>query len=120
MTKSTRQIITYAAVAVLIAAAVVFGAIISKDNQVAQGSQTASPKASKTPKPTSIPYVSVTVTGEVNAPGKYKLQEGSVMQDLIEAAGGFGEYAQTDSVILDARLVDGQKIHISIDVEKIP
>ncbi|MCJ7805613.1 helix-hairpin-helix domain-containing protein [Patescibacteria group bacterium] len=58
----------------------------------------------------------VEISGQVEKPGVYKLQNGSRVEDLIVAAGGIS--AEADRVWLDktlnraAKLLDGQKLFI--------
>lgn len=57
-----------------------------------------------------LSFVYVHVGGAVVNPGLFELPEGSRVHDAIEAAGGFGEDANVDSVNLAELLVDGQQV----------
>jgi len=77
---------------------------------------TIQPTAEPTPPPTPKPipgYINVHVTGYVNYPGLVRLPEGSLVNDAIEAVGGFSEYADDRSVNLAATLVNGQQIIVN-------
>ncbi len=56
--------------------------------------------------------VAVHVKGEVKVPGYYELSYGSRIKDAIEYAGGLTENAETDSINLAQKLVDGQELII--------
>lgn len=55
----------------------------------------------------------VHVSGQVKEPGVYSLPEGSRVFDAVEAAGGFTELADRDSVNLAMTLMDEGKIYIA-------
>jgi competence protein ComEA len=57
-------------------------------------------------------HITVYVEGEVNTPGVYKLNEGSLVADAIEAAGGFSSNADHASVNLAASVRDASHIHV--------
>lgn len=60
--------------------------------------------------------IQVHVAGEVNKPGVYKLDEGSRIMDAVNAAGGFTDKADKNSLNLAKTLEDGVQIMInSID-----
>ncbi|MBI9034193.1 MAG: helix-hairpin-helix domain-containing protein [Bacteroidales bacterium] len=61
--------------------------------------------------PTAAPIM-VYITGEVLQPNIYEFIEPSRVKDLVEASGGFTEYADPESINLAAILFDGQQIHI--------
>src|SRR5574341_1530255 len=63
------------------------------------------------PAPTQRPVV-VQITGAVPRPGVYALPEGSRVQDVIAAAGGFLAEAEKSQINLAALLEDGQKLDI--------
>ncbi|MBR1796635.1 MAG: helix-hairpin-helix domain-containing protein [Clostridiales bacterium] len=54
------------------------------------------------------PSVSVYICGEVNSPGVYSVEAGSIINDVVELAGGFTQNASTDRIdlvyILDSNL----------------
>ena len=54
----------------------------------------------------------VQVAGEVANPGVYRLEKGSRVLDVIQAAGGFSASADADSINQAALLLDGQKITV--------
>jgi competence protein ComEA len=65
------------------------------------------------PPPTITPVpLRVHVTGAVNAPGVYQLPKTSIVQDAIDAAGGFSENADVSGLNLAGLLNDGQKLFI--------
>jgi competence protein ComEA len=53
------------------------------------------------------------VTGEVKKPGVYELKEGDRVRELVDAAGGFSENADTVSINLAEKLRDEQHINIA-------
>ncbi|OGD88203.1 hypothetical protein A3D04_04055 [Candidatus Curtissbacteria bacterium RIFCSPHIGHO2_02_FULL_40_16b] len=55
----------------------------------------------------------VHVDGAVNKPGVYELTIDSRVNDLVAAAGGLTEDANTQAINLAAKLSDGQKAHIA-------
>src|SRR3989338_2411148 len=55
----------------------------------------------------------VHVDGAVNKPGVYELTVDSRVNDLVAAAGGLTEDANTQAINLAAKLSDGQKAHIA-------
>jgi competence protein ComEA len=65
------------------------------------------------PAPTQSPIV-VQIMGEVVKPGVYSMPAGSRVQDAVEAAGGLLADADTGSLNLAARLVDGQQVVIPV------
>lgn len=65
------------------------------------------------PTPTTPVGLVVYVTGEVASPGVYTLPIGaSRITDAIEAAGGFTDKADVNSVNLAAPLADGQQVQV--------
>ena len=63
------------------------------------------------PPPTPAPIV-VHISGAVNNPGVISLLSGSRLQDAIEAAGGFTDYADDQNLNLAAFLEDGKYIQV--------
>jgi competence protein ComEA len=55
----------------------------------------------------------VQITGEVNRPGLYELNDGSRLHELITIAGGFTPNAKADSINLASTLQDGDHIMVS-------
>lgn len=68
--------------------------------------------------------VSVDVSGSINKPGVYKLNEGLRIEDAINAAGGISQDASQEYVSkyinMAQKLVDGGKIYIPKEGEQIP
>ncbi|TDI83849.1 MAG: ComEA family DNA-binding protein [Chloroflexi bacterium] len=62
----------------------------------------------------------VHVAGEVLRPGVYELPIGSILQDAIDAAGGFRGEASQDRVNLAAALTDGQQVYVPAVSEAAP
>ena len=58
------------------------------------------------------PEISVYVEGEVVNPGVYVLEQGALISDAIDAAGGFTPDADRSAVNLAATLRDGDQVHI--------
>ncbi|MFQ5942125.1 MAG: helix-hairpin-helix domain-containing protein [Anaerolineales bacterium] len=56
--------------------------------------------------------IRVHVAGEVVRPGVYELPFGSIVQEAIDAAGGFTGEASRDRVNLAAQLEDGQQVSV--------
>jgi competence protein ComEA len=54
----------------------------------------------------------VQVAGEVANPGVFRLEKGSRVQDVVQAAGGFSASADPESINQAAILQDGQKITV--------
>jgi competence protein ComEA len=63
------------------------------------------------PPPTAAPIL-VHLVGEVKQPGVYLLPRNAHLQDVIQAAGGLTENADSEAVNLAALLQDGQQIRI--------
>jgi len=63
------------------------------------------------PPPGPVP-IQVHVSGEVNQPGVVELPPGSRVFAAIEAAGGFSDAADYDSLNLAALLEDGQRVFV--------
>lgn len=57
--------------------------------------------------------VYVHVAGAVNEPGLYAMDDGARLQDAIEAAGGFADDAQQESVNLARAVADGEQIVVT-------
>ncbi len=56
--------------------------------------------------------ITVYVEGEVANPGVYTLADGGLIEDAIQAAGGFTSYADQGTVNLAASLRDSNRIHV--------
>lgn len=59
----------------------------------------------------------VHVSGEVNSPGLCQVQHDARVADAVQAAGGFTERADADTVNLARPVQDGEHIHINAKVE---
>ena len=57
--------------------------------------------------------LSVTIEGAVLHPGTYYLNEGALVKDVLEMAGGFRSDADTEAIDKQAGLTDGQKIQVN-------
>ena len=57
-------------------------------------------------------YFSVTIEGEVSKPGSYVLKDGSLMEDLIDAAGGLSLYGDDLAYFDDADIESGATYYI--------
>lgn len=57
--------------------------------------------------------IQVHIAGEVKKPGLYKLADGARINDAVEAAGGFTENADKDSLNLAKVVEDGEQIVVS-------
>ena len=55
----------------------------------------------------------VHITGEVQSPGMYELEQGARVQDAIDAAGGFTDEALDTSINLARELTDGEQIVVA-------
>jgi competence protein ComEA len=73
--------------------------------------------STSTPQPTSI---EVYVTGAINKPDVYALPIGSIVKDLIAAAGGVTAEADLEAINLAQRLTDQMHIHIPRKGEVAP
>ncbi|HET9770632.1 MAG TPA: ComEA family DNA-binding protein [Acidimicrobiia bacterium] len=72
------------------------------------------------PAPPVAPPLAVHVAGAVRRPGLYQLPPGSRVADAVQAAGGSLPRAHLDRLNLAARLVDGQKILVTLRGEPVP
>lgn len=70
-------------------------------------SATMTPQATPTPQP-----AQVYVNGAVNQPGVYGLAPGAILQDAIDAAGGFAPDAEADFVNLAQPVMDGMQLYV--------
>lgn len=62
--------------------------------------------------PAPVEQVIVYISGAVRAPDVYQLPAGARVKDLLIAAGGFADDADSDNVNLARPLVDGEHVHI--------
>lgn len=58
------------------------------------------------------PDIYVFVEGEVVNPGVYRLEQGDLVADAVEAAGGFTPDADCGAINLAATVRDGEQIHV--------
>lgn len=71
------------------------------------------PAPSPTPVPSATPGpLRVYITGAVNRPAVYELPVGSIVADVVRAAGDFSEEAATEFVNLALPLSDGMQVHV--------
>lgn len=63
------------------------------------------------PTSTHVPVL-IHITGEIVNPGVYDMKDGQRISDVIEAAGGLTEKADTKEINLASTIHDGQKIFI--------
>lgn len=85
-----------------------------------QPTATATPKP-ETPTPTFTPApLRVYISGEVLNPDVYFMPPGSIMKDLIVAAGGTTDLADLDIINQALELKDQQHIHIPAEVASAP
>ena len=61
---------------------------------------------------TTSSYITIDIKGNVKKPGVYKLEEGSIVQDAITAAGGLKKYSYTKNINLAMKLKDEMVIYI--------
>lgn len=61
----------------------------------------------------------VYVCGAVNHPGVVVLEQGSRVEDALEAAGGFSETADRNYVNLAARVADGEQLYFPTEEEAL-
>ncbi|MCI0578850.1 MAG: helix-hairpin-helix domain-containing protein [Chloroflexi bacterium] len=72
-----------------------------------------SPQPTATSLPTATPGpLRVYISGEVAAPAVYQLPAGSIIQDAVNAAGGFTTRADPVAVNLAQPLADGVHVHV--------
>ncbi len=128
MQLSRRQIIAYAAVAVVVVAvgvryvvlpksagpsqaqAVVLAPVASSSAADAAGAGGGGVSEVASPSPSAIPDVVVYVCGAVRSPGVVRLPAGARVTDALEIAGGPTARAELAAVNLAAPVADGQQI----------
>jgi competence protein ComEA len=69
------------------------------------------------PEATGPPPLRVYITGEVRTPDVYSLPPGSIVQDLVIAAGGTRPGADLEAVNMALPLSDGMHVHIPAEGE---
>jgi competence protein ComEA len=62
----------------------------------------------------------VYISGAVAAPAVYPLPPGSIIDDLVRAAGGFSAEADPAAVNLAQPLADGMQVHVPVRAEALP
>ncbi|WP_138295711.1 MULTISPECIES: helix-hairpin-helix domain-containing protein [unclassified Clostridium] len=77
-----------------------------------QAGQTPHVQAQQGATPTPAEYVWITIAGEVNEPGEYKLKRGCTVRDVVERAGGFADFADVDKRQCKAQLWHDQEVEI--------
>jgi competence protein ComEA len=126
---SRRQIIAYAAVAVVVVALGVRYVVLPKQSGASKGQavvlapatgsseaassglgQTSGAATAAEPSPSTSPDVMVYVCGAVNSPGVVRLPAGARVTDALEIAGGPTGKAELAAVNLAAPVTDGQQI----------
>ena len=71
------------------------------------------PQPTPTPAPSATPGpLRVYITGAVNQPAVYELPVGSIVADVVDAAGDFSDEAATELVNLALPLSDGMQVHV--------
>ena len=77
------------------------------------------PEPTPLPEPTATPGpIRVFVSGQVAAPAVYELPPASIVQQALEAAGGFTSAANTAVVNLAQTLVDGAHVYVPAEGEE--
>jgi competence protein ComEA len=84
-----------------------------------QPSVTALPTSEPLPAPTAAP-LRVYVSGAVMNPAVYTLPPGSIIDDAVQAAGGFAPDADPVAVNLAQELLDGMQIYVPLTGEAAP
>jgi DNA uptake protein ComE-like DNA-binding protein len=81
-------------------------------------------KSSDFPKESLVTNIKVDVSGAVNRPAVYSLQNNSRVEDALKLAGGFASSASASFIAknlnLSAKLTDGQKLYIPFEGETVP
>lgn len=71
------------------------------------------PEPTATPAPSATPGpLRVYITGAVNYPAVYELPVGSIVADVVSAAGNFTEDAASEMINLALPLSDGMQVHV--------
>jgi len=60
----------------------------------------------------------VYITGEVRKPGPYTLKEKMTVLDLISRAGGVGDYAKVEKIVI-VRSVDGKAVMFKVNYPEV-
>lgn len=77
-----------------------------------QAGDTANVQARDVATPTPAEYVWITIAGEVNEPGEYKLKRGCTVLEVVERAGGFADFADVDKRQCKTQLWRDQDVEI--------
>lgn len=87
----------------------------------AQETTEPTPAATLPPPPTpTLAPVRIYITGAVQNSDVYFLPAGSIVKDVVEAAGGFTPNANRDGINLALELQDQQQIHVPVEGEDNP
>ncbi len=76
------------------------------------------PTLTPLPSPTASP-MRVYISGEVEQPDVYELPVGAILQDAVQAAGGFTEAADDERLNLALPLNDGMHVHVPNLTEEV-
>lgn len=99
---------------------IVVGVIITKNSKNGEITPVVSPQNTKivvtaSPRPSDSPpkdTVFVYIVGEINVPGVYEIESGSILSDLVTLAGGLTDKADSEAVNLAFCLSGGMMIKI--------
>ena len=61
----------------------------------------------------------VYVTGEIQRPGRYRLEKDTTIQKAVTLAGGFTKFAATKSMTVQ-RMVDGKRLDFQAGPDDLP
>ncbi len=107
------KIVLASVVGMVVGILVAIGLITVRNREAPAAITIVPPEATATALPTETPSpMQVFVSGEVLVPDVYALLPGSRIKQLVEAAGGFTDNANTAVVNLAQPLADGVHVHI--------
>ena len=106
--KDNREILIKVAAAALLVAAAIFVFVMTDDNEESHAEENSVITETEAP----AAMIMVDIGGEVNKPMVVELEEGSRVEDAINAAGGVTEKADLTEINRAAFLEDGDKILI--------
>ncbi len=113
MSSGVGKIIVAIAVGMVVGVLVALGIITVRNREAPAPIKIVPPAATATELPTATPApMQVFVSGEVLVPDVYTLVPGSRIKQLVEAAGGFTDDANTAVVNLAQPLADGVHVHV--------
>lgn len=96
------------------------GIVVFRNREMPEPITIMPPEPTATALPTNTPApMQVYVSGEVLEPDVYALAAGSRIKQLVEAAGGFTDKANTTAVNLAQSLTDGAHVHIPAEGEPV-